>query len=399
MKSRTASRLAWGLGALALALMCGAVALTFLNAADFTDLGTPIIGVASVVVGGLVASHRPGNPVGWLFLGGALIQALRELTAQYAVYGIQTDPGSLPWARTSAGFSNSVEIVGPVLLFVLVPLYFPTGRPVSRRWGLVAWLALGALPPMIFLGIVSPAEAVYGTGIQNPWTVEALRPVAQTVRPIGFAYYIGLIFASAASLLVRLWRSRGEERQQVKWLAFAASFIPVWFLTNAPIERAAPGLFAVVDALVIAGVPVAAGIAILRYRLYDIDVIINRALVYAVLTAALALVYFGGVASLQLVLRPLTGGESQLAIVASTLIIAALFSPLRRRIQGFIDRRFYRKKYDARETLETFSAKLRDETDLETLSGELVGVVRETIEPEHASLWLRPMAGPRGDMK
>ena len=147
--------------------------------------------------------------------------------------------------------------------------------------------------------------------------------------------------------------------------------------------------------MALSGIPVAMGVAILRYRLYDIDIIINRTLVYGSLTASLVLVYLGGVVSLQYAFRTLTGGESQIAIVASTLAIAALFSPLRRRIQGFIDRRFYRRRYDAARTLEAFSAKLRDETDLDSLSGDLVGVVHETVQPEHASLWLRPVGRHR----
>jgi hypothetical protein len=182
------------------------------------------------------------------------------------------------------------------------------------------------------------------------------------------------------------------ERQQIKWLAFAASAIPVWFLTNAPIEAASRTLFEVMEALIfVALIPVAAGVAILRYRLYDIDVIINRTLVYGALTAILVLVYVGGVVGLQALLRALTGQQEQpqVAIVVSTLAIAALFSPLRRGIQSFIDRRFYRRKYDAAKTLEAFNSKLRNETDLEGLNGELVGVVRETMQPVHAGLWLK----------
>jgi len=188
------------------------------------------------------------------------------------------------------------------------------------------------------------------------------------------------------------------ERQQIKWLAFAALAIPVWFLTNAPIEAAAPGLFSVVDSLAFTMIPVAIGIAILRYRLYDIDVVINRTLVYGSLTLMLALVYFGSVTATQAVFTALTGQEEQpqLAIVVSTLVIAALFNPLRHRIQSFIDRRFYRRKYDAAKTLESFSAKLRDETNLNALSDDLVGVVRETMQPAHVSLWLRPDTTSKG---
>jgi hypothetical protein len=390
MRSLTASRLAWGLCALTLALICGVVWLTLLNATDPGSLSFSVVGVTSAFVGGLVASRRPENPIGWLFLGGALFSTLRTLTGEYAVYGIITDPGALPLARTVAGFSNSLELVGPILLFILVPLYFPTGRPVSRRWGLVAWLAIGMLPVMTVIKAVSPGETVSDSGISNPWSVEALRPIVEALDPIGFVYYFGLIFAAAASLLVRLWRSRGEERQQLKWFTFAASFIPIWFLTNAPIERAVPTLFSVMDALVIAGVPVATGIAILRYRLYDIDRIINRALVYAALTISLALVYFGGIGVLQGLFRALTGQEFSLAVVASTLLIAALFNPLRRRVQRLIDRRFYRKKYDAAKTLETFNATLRDEVELDVLKGRLVEVIQETMQPDHVSLWLRP---------
>ncbi len=165
MTRRAASRLVWGASALTLAMICGVVVLALFYAADLASLSSSIIMVTSVVVGGLVASRRPENPIGWLFLGGALFSTLRELTAQYAVYGVETNPGALPLIRTATGFSNSMEIVGPALLFIMVPLYFPSGRPVSERWGVVAWLALGGMPVVTVLRAVSPGEAVFGTGI------------------------------------------------------------------------------------------------------------------------------------------------------------------------------------------------------------------------------------------
>ena len=195
---------------------------------------------------------------------------------------------------------------------------------------------------------------------------------------------------SVASLVLRFRRSRGEERQQLKWFVYAG----VLSVGAILIPSAASSLL---QLLVLPLLPVAAGIAILRHRLYDIDLIINRTLVYGSLTVVLILLYIGGVVALQGIFRVLTGQESQLAIVASTLVIAALFTPLRRRIQSFIDRRFYRRKYDARKTLETFSAKLRDETDLEALSDHLIGVVGGTVQPAHVSLWMRPDTPRRGE--
>ncbi len=202
------------------------------------------------------------------------------------------------------------------------------------------------------------------------------------------------------SVIVRLENARGEERQQIKWFASAAALSLLWiFVLEQSTLSGVPGAIAVLSGLlVLPSIPIATGIAILRYRLYDIDVIINRTLVYGSLTLMLALLYFGGVTVTQALFTALTGQEEQpqLAIVVSTLVIAALFTPLRRRIQSFIDRRFYRSKYDARKTLEAFSAQLRDETDLNALSDDLVGVVRETMQPAHVSLWLRPEASPKG---
>jgi hypothetical protein len=209
--------------------------------------------------------------------------------------------------------------------------------------------------------------------------------------------------ASVLSLVMRYRRSRGEERQQIKWIAFAASVVSLlyliamvcafifpsgaWFQVGSPLWLDLLGYAALISFTL---VPISVGFAILRYRLYDIDLLINRALVYATLTATLVLVYISGVVGLQRLLSPLFGESNQLAIVASTLAIAALFNPLRRRIQTIIDRRFYRKKYDARRTLEDFSARLRDETNLEQLNADLLSVIRATMQPEHVSLWLRP---------
>jgi hypothetical protein len=218
------------------------------------------------------------------------------------------------------------------------------------------------------------------------------------------------ILASSLSLVLRYRHSRGEEREQIKLIAFAASLMAILFLvTLVGGSLLAPGttdatqplwLKVLQNASVLSyvGVPIAVGFAVLRYRLYDIDILINRTLVYGALTASLALIYLGGVAATEALFRALTGQEQQpqLAIVISTLVIAALFNPLRRRIQGFIDRRFYRRKYDAAKTLEAFSAKLRDETDLDVLKADLVGVVRETMQPAHVSLWMRPDPPPRG---
>jgi len=201
--------------------------------------------------------------------------------------------------------------------------------------------------------------------------------------------------ACLISQVMRFWRSGGVQRQQIKWFAYAiAVTLTVQVLSDYLYEAPITALLMV---LVAPSVPTAVGIAVLRYRLYDIDILINRTVIYGILTATLALVYFGGVATTEAIFRVLTGqeGQPQLAIVVSTLVIAALFNPLRRRIQAFIDRRFYRRKYDAAKTLEAFSAKLRDETDLDALSNDLTSMVRETMQPAHVSFWMRPDAGPR----
>jgi hypothetical protein len=383
VRARTASRLAWSLCGMSLGLIACTLALAVRDGADVQGVSFPLALMASTLVGGLVASRRPENPVGWFFLAAAACFNLTGFAAEYIALG-------LAGSQAMAWLISWLWVPGVMLLLCFVPLYFPDGRLVSPRW---RWIVRFALVFSVFATVhsaLSPGE-IQDSGIANPLGIETSWPVFDLLEMLVFALYFPLLFVSAASLVVRFRRSGSVERQQIKWLALAAVLIPVWFLTNAPVQAAAPNLFLVLDSFFFSAmIPLAAGIAILRYRLYDIDVIINRALVYGVLTAALALVYFGGIAVLQGLFRALGGGESQLAVVASTLVIAALFVPLRRRIQAFIDRRFYRRKYDAVRTLEIFSARLRDETDLDTLGGDLVAVVRETMQPARASLWLRP---------
>jgi len=244
---------------------------------------------------------------------------------------------------------------------------------------------------VIVLSVFAPGPILGLGSIHNPLGIEGWPSLYEQLQALMFA----LIFIASASLLVRLHRARGVERQQIKWVAYAGALAASASLLNYTIFEAMDvrwlELVGYVPALVgILGIPTAVGIAILRYRLYEIDIFINRTLVYGSLTAILVAHYLGSIVWLQILFVELTGQRSTLAVVASTLLTAALFQPLRRRIQGFIDRRFYRRKYDARKSLEAFSAKLRDETDLDALSDDLVGVVRETMQPAHVSLWLRP---------
>jgi hypothetical protein len=364
-----------------------------------------VFGVSSTLVGAVVASRQPRNPVGWFFVVSATCLAVNEATGRYAVYGLVIEPGSLPLARLMAWPSTWMWEPALVLIILFLPLYFPNGRLLSPRWRPVLWLALlfsvgfGVVFGALYPGEVdelSPGVGGDVPGVVNPLGIEALRPLDRVTQIdiILAVLFLTIVLCSVASLVVRFWRSSGEERQQMKWLTYAATanFAMGLLVMSLP---AASAWYRAVDSLsnlVLAGLPVAVGIAILRYRLYDIDRIINRTLVYGSLTLMLALIYFGGVATTQAIFQALTGQQKlpQLVVVASTLVIAALFNPLRRRIQSFIDKRFYRSKYDARKTLEAFSAQLRDETDLDALGYDLVGVVRETMQPAHVSLWLHP---------
>jgi hypothetical protein len=395
MKALTASRLAWSLCASIVAIGACVIVLQALNERA-TVQGTVAAGgtITAVAVGALVAARRPRNPVGWFLLGSSMSLTLAEFASEYAVYGLRTEPGSLPFARAVAWPQTWLWVPGVSLSVIFLPLYFPNGRLLSRRWRWVVRLAavFSAYSALVAAFLVGEADA--GAGIANPLHIPAPQPLVGVLEGLMQVLLVPVVAAAGASLVVRFWRSRGEERQQMKWLTYVAALLPAlivltyWF----PAADYAAGA-------VFASVPVVVGVAVLKYRLYDVDLIINRTLVYGALTVMLVLVYLAGVATAQAAFRLLTGQEQQpqLAVVVSTLGIAALFNPLRRRVQEFIDRRFYRSRYDASKALGAFSAKLRNETDLERLAGELIRAVRGTMQPEHASLWLRESkAGPHG---
>ena len=348
-------------------------------------------------------------------LADSFLWMLSGMIDYYSVYGV-TRPGSVPFPVAIAAINNWLWVPTVGLLGTYLLLLFPDGRLPSRRWRPLAWLSGAVIVVEGVASLLAPGPLQNLEGVPNPFGLEGQYWVA-AVGWVVLPLLPLCMLASALSLVLRYRRSGGEVREQIKWIAFAASFMGVLYLgimsagtimwvvsaPETPIGLGARSLWGAllenVMVLSFAGIPVAIGIAVLKYRLYDIDLIINRTLVYGALTTTLALVYFGGVATIQATFRATTGQEEQgqLAIVVSTLVIAALFSPLRRRIQAFIDRRFYRRKYDARKTLETFSAKLRDETDLDALSDDLATVVRETMQPSHVSLWLRPDTPPKDD--
>ena len=403
MSRRTATQLAWSLCALSLALTALALLLLALN---LSQPGTHIFDwwfnntliVIDVTVGAIIASRRPENPIGWLLLLSGLAVSLNHFSSQYAIYALLAQPNTLPAGEAVAWVvSWLLPVSAGLQVFYL--LLFPTGRLPSRRWRWLAWLTVAFVVVGVILSAFSPGAHLGSLGpIRNPLGIEGLtnvyKAVLYTMSPL-------LFIAVALSLYMRLRRAVGVERQQLKWFAYAAAIFALGMVLNIIIlaTDTPPWLEWFGEAFFTAAstaIPISIGIAILRYRLYDIDILINRTLVYGALTASLAAVYFGGVTATQAIFRALTGQQEQpqLAIVVSTLVIAALFQPLRRRIQSFIDRRFYRRKYDAVKTLEAFSAKLRDETDLDTLRDDLVGVARRTMQPSHVSLWLRPDPAP-----
>ena len=359
---------------------------------------------AFAVVGSMLVARRPTNPIGWILAAVALMLGLFLAGGAYATYVMVTRGQPDALAVFGAWAFNWFWFLMLALALIYLPLLFPDGRLLSRRWLPVAVLAGIATSGIVILNALVetiPVNEAPGYGIENPIGIEGLGRAADL--PI-FGVFTGLFlvagFGAVASVVVRFRRSRGVERQQMKLFAYVTVVLLGGAVLTAAISDATGTRWLGTSSFVLSMVglvslPIAVGIAILRYRLYDIDLVINRTLVYGPLTAMLVLVYLGGLVSLQYAFRSLTGQGSQVAIVVSTLVIAALFNPLRKRVQAFVDRRFYRNKYDAARVLAAFSARLRDETDLDGLSGDLASVVRNTVQPEHVSLWLRDPASAR----
>src|SRR5215213_5736016 len=405
MSARSAAWLAWSVCAFSVALTLIYVVLNLLTPPipmRELGLGYAVFDTIGLLVyptvGALVASRRPHNPIGWIFCGIGFLSAAQSFAVAYGDYSLVVQHGALAGVKImawlSSWISDPVDLIGAALLFLL----FPNGRLLSSLWRPVMWMALGAGATLFVVYAFIPGPLYTFPSITNPVGIGgAVGDILGMLDTIGLVVLQIALLAWAVSLILRLLRARGIERQQLKWFVYAATLATIgsvvayagaWVFASDLIN--AIGFFE--GQLAVTALPVFTGIAILRYRLYDIDRIINRTLVYGSLTLMLALVYFGGVTATQALFTVITGQEEQpqLGIVVSTLIIAALFTPLRRRIQSFIDRSFYRNKYDAAKTLEAFSTKLRDETDLNALSDDLVGVVRETMQPAHVSLWLHP---------
>ena len=402
MRQRAAAWLAWSLVALSVALLLGGIALALVTRSTVPDLpfggetedGSVVADLVTLlifsVVGAIIASRHPRNTLGWLFCSVGVTIGLNSFVGDYAEFWLASGFGMSSLGETAAWLSSWLWILLVYFPTSLLLLLFPDGRLPSPRWRPVAWgVALGTAGGVVG-NALKAGPLVDFPQIANPYGVDG--PFVWVLGVAGSIVAAGSMVASAVSLIVRMRRAGSEQRQQIKWLAYGGAMVVGTIFVGSLVILWSVPVSIVIMSVALLGLPVFTGIAIVRYRLYDIDLLINRTLVYGSLTLMLALVYFGGVTATQALFQTLTGQQKlpQLAVVVSTLVIAALFNPLRHRIQSFIDRRFYRSKYDAAKTLDTFSARLREETDLTTLSEELVGVVRETMQPAHVSLWLRP---------
>ena len=396
-----AAAVAWGLWALAVLGWVGTVWLDgLLREAGMPEAawtaGAPGAGVVAALsaatVGAVIAGRRARHPVGWLLLGLGLGLTYQAFGSSYSRYGLVARPGTLPGASYLAGF-----FLGTLFLYLccaaFVLLLTPTGSLPSPRWRWWARLVAGAGA----LGLVAsvlyprPLEPEY-PAFENPLHVPALEaPLGMAIGASALLVVLGLL-SGAGSLVLRFRRARGVERLQLRWLVVGAVLAAVALLVAVVALQTpeADDLFQVAFGLCLALLPLATGAAILRYRLYDIDRIVSRTLAYALLTVLLG----GGYAAVVLGLGQLLGRDSSLVVAAATLAVAAVFQPARRRVQAAVDRRFNRRRHDAAQTIAAFSARLRDQVELDTLTGELLTVVDQTMQPTRSSLWLRP--GPRG---
>jgi hypothetical protein len=347
---------------------------------------------AFMVVGAVIVAHRPSNVIGWLFSAIGLLTATGTLAVDYAEYAYVTRPGSLPGPLLAAWYQWWwLPLFALVLVFT--PLLFPTGRLLSARWRPVAVAAAVATGLIAVGGALEPTLKLQNEDytVRNPIGLTVV-PDEEADRLVAVLFGVLAFCAVAAlvSLVLRFRRSRGVERQQLKWFTYAVALAILFQLVTARLSEATSTVHDVLFGLTVAFIPIAAGIAVLRYRLYDIDRLINRTLVYGLLTALLGGVYAGAVLVLGQLFGGVGGDPPSWAVAGATLAVAALFQPARRRIQQAVDRRFNRRKYNATTTIEVFSARLRDQVDLDTLARELLAVTDKTMEPTTVSLWLRP---------
>ena len=345
---------------------------------------------AFMVMGAVIVAHRPDNAIGWIFSAIGLLVGTGFFAWQYAEYAYITRGSPLPGAMLSAWYNSWWWYPTLILATVVTVLVFPTGRLLSARWRPVAWLTAAITAAIVALTALAPTlDLGEGTKLRNPIGLAWIPiPEQSALGPVLLGLVLVCTGAAVVSLVLRFRRSQGVERQQLKWFTYAGVLLFAWSAVDLVLPDVAP--FTAFFGLTIALVPVAAGIAVLRYRLYDIDRLINRTLVYGLLTALLAGVYAGAVLVLGQVFGGFRAEPPTWAIAGVTLAVAALFQPARRRIQQVVDRRFNRRNYDAAKTIEAFSARLRDEVDLDALSAELLAVTNLTMQRTAASLWLRP---------
>ena len=395
MTVHAARLLAWSLWGLFVLIAAATVAL-LISGSGTGDQGLVVLAIGFATVGALVAAREKGNAVGWLLLGIAVSFGLQGLADAYV--GRPGHPGEV----AVAWFGSWVWYVWLCLAGLVLPLVFPDGRLPSPRWRAVLWMAVVSLVlAIVTVGLTAgPMDVESPEPLPNPVGLGGTAgEVVAVVSSIGGLMTAAGFVLGAVCLMLRLRRASGRERQQLKWFAYVGGLALTGLVVAIGSELSGPSVPTWVDVagavgwlsalmLILLGLPVAVGIAILRHRLYDIDLVIKRTLVYGSLTLTLAASYLGSVLIFQLVLSPVAG-ESDLAVAGSTLAVAALFRPLRSRIQQLVDRRFYRSRYDAARTLDGFSVRLRDELDLETLGSDLRRVVGDTMQPAHVSLWLR----------
>lgn len=381
------------LDALALALLVPQSGDALANL-DSSTIGGYVLGATFPIVGWVIASRRPANSIGWIFLGIGLSQALDTFVTEYAHVGLVAHPGWLPAADLMCWVEIWAWAPGFVLLLTAAILLFPDGRPPSPRWRAVFWVAAAALFLLVVpVAIVGwPSRGVELLGSEPSTSTDPVLSAMLALQLVGLVLLVVAGLTSVTGLLVRFRRSTGIERAQLKWFAAAGAVEVVILIASAFVQL--PGLLlnVLLSVVVAPLLPIAAAIAILRYRLYDIDRIVSRTIAYTAISAVLLAVFAGAILLSQSVLAPLTGG-GPIAVAASTLLVAALFQPLRGRVQGIVDRRFNRARYDAEAIVTGFVGNVRDQVELDALVDEVVVAARRSVAPASVSVWLREGSG------